>query len=75
MATEVMDKEGLKDALKMFKSKGDERWAKIDEVETLLDDAISEGGVLTEDDVGELSDDELTDIIDALSEDEEGETP
>lgn len=81
MAMEVITKDELLDALTMVVNKGDSRWANQSEVvsqETIsqmisenLDEetirAVLEGmGVLQDEDVGGLSDDEMNDLLGAL---------
>lgn len=81
MAMEVITKDELLDALTMVVNKGDSRWANQSEVvsqETIsqmisenLDEetikTVLEGmGVLQDEDVGGLSDDEMNDLLGAL---------
>lgn len=75
MAKEAISREGVKTALKKFKTEGDERWAKADKVGELVKSALDDEGILTDEDIGELTEDELASIVDALSdpEEEEGE--
>ena len=81
MAMEVITKPELLEALTKLVERGDGRWANQDEIvseETInqmieqnldsdtIRDVLLEMGVLQDDDVGGLSDDEMDDLLGAL---------
>ena len=81
MAMEVITKPELLEALTKMVERGDGRWANQDEIVTqetisqmieqnldrdTIRDVLVEMGVLPDDDVGGLSDDEMDDLLGAL---------
>ena len=81
MAMEVITKPELLEALTKLVERGDGRWANQDEIVTqetinqmieqnldsdTIRDVLLEMGVLQDDDVGGLSDDEMDDLLGAL---------
>lgn len=63
MAEVLVTRQGLKNDLADFRTRGDSRWAKASDIDDLVSDALEDAEVLRREDVSGLTDFELETLL------------